>query len=564
MERERELLGRVHGFLERFEPGGEEAHRVKELLDHLDDMFLLVVVGEVKAGKSSFINALLSADVLPEGPLPMTDMVHVLGHGPDEAETQIETHVLRRTLPLESLRRMNVVDTPGTNSPLKRHQEITESFLPRADIVFFVTSIDCPLTQTEIRLLAEIRQRWRKEIACILAKIDMRPAQDQAVVLEYLRDSFREHLAFAPAVFPVSSHMARQAQNSGDEELLAASGMPEVESFIVENLSESQRILLKLRSPLGTVLDTLGSIDRSAASRLEVLEQDFLGWTAIQEQVDFAATSLKERAERHISPIHVSFENLEARGRHFLREVIRLKNLRLLSDHQRFKETFEREVARDAAGEIEAKVEAAARWLGEETKSLWERTLSHFNQTVSLAKYRDSIPAGTGPRFQETRRETLDRIVENARRDLAGWNVESECRRIRELASRSLARLLGIEVIAAGMGATIAATVGATAVGGIGLALAAAAALGGFFILPARRQKAVEGFEAGVRATRDAVLTAVREAVAAEAERAAAAVLDAFAPFHDFYESRHRSLTEFREIARKLRSEVTEFQATLE
>lgn len=564
LERERKLLGRVHGFLERFEPGGEEAHRVKELLDHLDDMFLLVVVGEVKAGKSSFINALLSADVLPEGPLPMTDMVHVLGHGPDEAETQIETHVLKRTLPLDSLRRMNVVDTPGTNSPLKRHQEITESFLPRADIVFFVTSIDCPLTQTEIRLLGEIRQRWRKEIACILAKIDMRPAQDQAIVLEYLRDSIREHLGFAPAVFPVSSHMARQAQSAGDDELLAASGLPEVESFIVENLSESQRILLKLRSPLGTVLDTLGGIDRSAASRLEVLEQDFLGWTAIQEQVDFAATSLKERAERHISPIHVSFENLEARGRHFLREVIRLKNLRLLSDPQRFKETFGREVARDAAETIEAKVEDAARWLGEETKALWERTLSHFNQTVSLAKYRDAIPAGTGPRFQETRRETLDRIVENARRDLAGWNVESECKRIRELASRSLARLLGIEVIAAGMGATIVATVGATAVGGIGLALAAAAALGGFFILPARRQKAVEGFEAGVRATRDAVLTAVREAVAAESERAAAAVLDAFAPFHDFYESRHRSLTEFREMAGRLRGEVTEFQASLE
>jgi len=564
VERERELLGRVHGFVERFEPGGDDAHRVKEVLDHLEDMFLLVVVGEVKAGKSSFINALLSTDVLPEGPLPMTDMVHVLGHGPEESETQSEAHVVRRTLPLENLRRMNVVDTPGTNSPLKRHQEITESFLPRADIVFFVTSIDCPLTQTEIRLLGEIRQRWRKEIACILAKIDMRPAQDQAVVLEYLRDSIREHLGFTPAVFPVSSHLARQAQKSGDQELLAASGLPEVESFIVENLSESQRILLKLRSPLGTVLDTLGSIDREAASRLTVLQQDFLGWTAIQEQVDFAATSLKERSERHIAPIHVAFENLEARGRHFLRDVIRLRNLRLISDTERFKETFEREVARGAAGVVEAKVADAARWLGEETKALWERTLSHFNQTVSLAKYRDAIPSGAGPRFHETRRETLDRIVKNAHKDLLGWNVESECRRIRELASRSLARLLGIEVIAAGMGATIIATVGATAVGGIGLALAAAAALGGFFILPARRQKAVEGFEDGVRATRDAVLAAVREAVASEADRAAAAVLDAFAPFHDFYESRHRSLEEFRQEAQRLRSEAMELQASLE
>ncbi|MHC4667377.1 MAG: dynamin family protein [Planctomycetota bacterium] len=564
VEQERALLERVHAFVERFEPGGADAQRVIELIDHLEDMFLLVVVGEVKAGKSAFINALLRANLCPEGPLPMTDKVHVLGYGEQETESMTEPHVLRRSVPLENLRRMNVVDTPGTNSPLKRHQEITESFLPRADIVFFVTSIDCPLTQTEIHLLGDIRRRWRKEIACILAKIDMRPERDQAVVLEYLRDSFREHLGVTPPVFPVSSHMARRAHTDGDHELLIASGLPEVESFIVENLSESQRILLKLRSPLGTVFDMLGRIDAMAESRLEVLERDFKGWTAIQEQVDFAATSLKERAERHISPIHVSFENLEARGRHFLRAAIRLKNLRLFSDAGRFRESFEREVVRGAAGEIDGKVEDAARWLGEETKAVWERSLSHFHQTVSLAKYRDAIPAGAGPRFHETRQETLDRIVANAQRGVDGWSVENECRRIRDLASRSLARLLGIEALAAGMGATIIATLGATVVGGIGVALAAAVALGGFFILPARRQKAVEGFEEGVRSTRDAVLAALREAVAAEADRTAAAVLDAFAPFHDFYQSRHRSLEETRHEAGRLREEVATFQASLE
>jgi hypothetical protein len=562
--RERALLERVLAFAESFEPDGDDVQCVRDLLSHLEDMFLLVVVGEVKAGKSSFINALLGADVCPEGPLPMTDRVHVLGYGEAEREVAEEAHVSRREVPIEGLRRMNVVDTPGTNSPLRRHQEITESFLPRADIVFFVTSIDCPLTQTEIHLLGDIRERWKKEVACVLAKIDIRSEKDRGVVLEYLADSFREHLGFSPPVFPVSAQQAREARRDGDDAKLEASGLPAVERYIVDNLSESQRILLKLRSPLGTVLDVLGRIDSAAEAQVSVLERDFAGWTAIAEQVDFAATSLKERAERHLAPVRVAFENLEARGRGFLRDKIRVRNLRLFSDAGRFREAFEREVVRGATAEIETQVEEAARWLGEETRALWERALSHFNETVPLSRYRDRIAAGAGPRFQETRRETLERLVANARRDLETWSVERECGRIRELASRSLGRVLGTEVVAAGLGATIAATLMPTVMGGIGLLLVGALALGGLFILPSRRQKAVEGLEQGIRSTRDAVLTAVRDAISAEADRAAAAVLDGFAPFHDFYESRKRSLARTREEAAALRGEVQTFQAGLE
>jgi hypothetical protein len=563
-ERERALLERVLAFAEGFDPGGADAQRVRELIAHIDDMFLLVVVGEVKAGKSAFINALLDAEVCPEGPLPLTDRVHVLAYGDVDREEAVEPHVLRRALPLEYLRRMSVVDTPGTNSPLRRHQQITEAFLPRADIVFFVTSIDCPLTQTDIRFLGKIRERWKKEIACILAKVDMRPEQDRVVVMDYLKGSFRELLGFTPPVFAVSSHQARQARRDGDKALLEASGLPAVERYVVENLSESQRVLLKLRSPLGAVLDVLRRAEATATGRLRALEQDFAGWKTIEEQATYAANSLKERAERQLTPIAAAFEGLETRGRAFLRDVIRLRRLRLLSDTGRFREAFEREVVRGVGEEIEVKVEAAAEWLALETRALWQRSLDHFHQTVALSKYREEIPAGGMLSFRETRKETLDRIVANARRDLAGWSAEGECRRVRELASRSLARLLGIEAVATGVGAATAATLGATLVGLVGFAVAAGVALGGFLVLPARRQQAVERFERGVRATRDALLAAVRNAIGAEADRAAAAVLDAFAPFHDFYESRRRGFEALGRSAAELKVEVDRFQAQLE
>jgi len=559
VEKERELLGRVRDFVERFEAGGTRARRVSELISHLDDMFLLVVVGEVKAGKSAFINALLDAKLCPEGPLPLTDRVHVLGHGDTAAEEEVEPYVTRHTVPLDTLERMNVVDTPGTNSPLRQHQEITENFLPRADIVFFVTSIDCPLTLTEIEFLGEIRERWKKEIACVLAKIDMRSEEDRATVIQYLKDQFQERLGFCPPVFPVSSHRARDARTAGDAEAVEASGLPAVERYIVENLSESRRILLKLKSPLGAVADIVGSVDEEAVARLEVLEADFKGWNAIQEQVSFAATSLKERSERHIAPILASFENLETRGRKFLKETIRLRNLKMVTDKGRFTDAFEREVVRGVTEEVEARVEDTSRWLGEETHALWERTLSHFNETVSLSRYREEIAAGTGPSFRETRRETLEKIVADAQRTMKTWSVESECHRIREIAKSSLARVVGTEVAAAGLGAVLAAALAP----GIGVAVGAAIALGGFLILPARRQKAIEAFEASVRSTRDAVLAATREAVATEAERASAAVLDAFTPFHDFYESRKRGLAGVREEAAALREATAALQAEL-
>lgn len=564
VERERELLGRVRAFCERFEPGGPDLPRIEGLLRHLEEMFLLVVVGEVKAGKSSFINALLRRDVCPEGPIPLTDKVHVLGWGETETQSAPEPWILRRTIPIDTLRRMNVVDTPGTNSPLRRHQEITESFLPRADIVFFVTSIDCPLTHTELLLLGDIRRRWQKEVACVLAKIDMHPEKDRAVVIEYLENSFREHLGFRPPIFPVSARQAREARANGDEALLRASGFPDVEKFIVDNLSESRRVALKLKSPLGTVLDVLGQVDAAATARAAALEADFSGWRSLEEQVTFAATGIPERSERRLAPVLGAFENLESRGRAFLQQTFRIRGMKLFSDSRAFREAFEREVVKGALGEVEQRVEEAARWLGEETRGLWDRSLQFFREKVAISKYQDEVLAGAGPVFRTTREETLRSVVEGARRAADGFSVEGVCGRIRSLATGGVARLLGVEAVAAGIGATVAATLLPSLLGGVGIALAAMVALGGLFLLPARRIRAIEGFEAGVRSARDAVLSSVRSAFEAEASRASSAVLDAFAPFRDFYEARRRSLETVRAEGAALRDEVLRLRSEIE
>ncbi|NJN40699.1 MAG: Dynamin family protein, partial [Gammaproteobacteria bacterium] len=90
------------------------------------------------------------------------------------------TTVTERVLPNPGLALFNIVDTPGTNSLVKKHQEITERFIPRADLVLFVTSIDRPFSESEHQFLTLLSDRWRRKIVFVLTKIDTHAESDVA------------------------------------------------------------------------------------------------------------------------------------------------------------------------------------------------------------------------------------------------------------------------------------------------------------------------------------------------------------------------------------------------
>lgn len=66
---------------------------------------------------------------------------------------QAEDGLYERRLPAEILRKVNIVDTPGTNVIVERQQRLTEEFVPRSDLVLFILSADRPFTESEVCLL---------------------------------------------------------------------------------------------------------------------------------------------------------------------------------------------------------------------------------------------------------------------------------------------------------------------------------------------------------------------------------------------------------------------------
>src|SRR6202011_1290650 len=118
------------------------------LLTDIREPLLFVAMGEVKAGKSSLLNALFGQEFAKVDVLPATDRVYIFRHGAEKKSVEVSGQLTERYLPIEFLQNFNVVDTPGTNTMVAEHQTITEGFVPRADLILFVFSVANPWTQS--------------------------------------------------------------------------------------------------------------------------------------------------------------------------------------------------------------------------------------------------------------------------------------------------------------------------------------------------------------------------------------------------------------------------------
>ncbi len=142
--RQKTFLQSLIDFLALATPSLEEVSLLRDSLKQLDELFLVVIVGEFNSGKSAVVNAMLGNSVVPEGILPTTNEITVIKYaerGEERVEQDVDGLFVRYTA-AELLKEINIVDTPGTNVILERQQRLTEEFIPRADLVLFVLSAD--------------------------------------------------------------------------------------------------------------------------------------------------------------------------------------------------------------------------------------------------------------------------------------------------------------------------------------------------------------------------------------------------------------------------------------
>ena len=545
--REQELLGRLACALEAFGPDVQPAdlQRFREATEQLAGLFLLVIAGEFNSGKSSFINALLGERVLPEGVTPTTDRINLLHHGPEVTERPIEAFLLERTHPAELLRELSVVDTPGTNAVIRRHEELTRDFIPRADLVLFVTSADRPFSESEREFLERIRE-WGKKIVFIVNKIDILagPAE-QAEVIGYVRDNAAALLGETPQVFAVSARRAVQARTQGAAELWEQSGFDAVEEYLLRTLDQEERIRLKLLNPLNVGLRLSERYKEAAFERLKLLSQDLEALQSIDAQLALFHQEMLRDFEPRLSRLELLLNEMEGRGQRFFEETVRLSRIRSLLDSEAIKRAFEREVVGDTPQQLEAEVGRLIDWIVERNLKVWQ-DVSQFVDRRRLSLHQEGMLGEVPTTFNYNRQALLDSVGRVSREVIGGYDREREARAIADEVQGAFATTALAEAGAIGLGTLVATVVTGAAADLTGILLAAALAVGGFYVIPRKRRQAQADFRRRVEQLRSRLREGLTRQVHQEVTQSTDRINEAIAPYRRFVHSQQQRLNEAR------------------
>ncbi len=219
----RDLLHTIHQATETFQLSSQ----IRQL-EAADNLLLqnppidVAVLGQFKAGKSSFLNSLLGQNVLPVGAIPVTTAITRLQYGERERavvqhfngkKTEIplaniieftseagnpgnEKNVAIVDIELPSLQKypgLRLVDTPGLGSIFKYHEATSESWLPAVGTALLAVSADRPLSQHDLDLIRELTSHT-PNIILLLTKADLLSREQQQEVISFFSQTLQREL----------------------------------------------------------------------------------------------------------------------------------------------------------------------------------------------------------------------------------------------------------------------------------------------------------------------------------------------------------------------------------
>jgi len=565
---ERSALTDLRTALTELDATSEDLQSLRDSVEQLDELFLLVVVGEFNAGKSAFVNALLGLRLLEEGVTPTTAGIHLIRHGDDG-----DPHQARRTLeviaaPVDLLREVNLVDTPGTNAIRREHEVLTREFIPRSDLVLFVTSADRPFTESERSFLETIRD-WGKKVVVVVNKIDILETPNEVDrVVTFVTEGARELLGIEPDVLPVS---ARQALRSKVDESLSAdeaarlreaSRFAALEDYLTEHLDESERLRLKLLNPLGVGVRLQERYGEVVSGRLELLADDIAAIEDIERQLTAYREDMDREFHYRLSDVDNILHEFQARGDAFFDDTLRLGRIIDLLNKSRMKREFEQKVAADTPQQIEARVSELIDWLVATELRQWQAVTRHVARRRE--RHEDRIVGEATGSFEYDRDRLLATVGRTAQRTVESYDREHEADRMADSVQLAVASTALLEAGAIGLGATVALVAASTAVDVTGILAASALALIGLFVVPSRRRTAKRELSERIEIMRQGLMTGLTGQFEREMERSLGRLREAIAPYTRFVRSEREHLEAARTRLTGLREHLEGIRDAIE
>ena len=251
----------------------------------MENRFNLVVVGQFKRGKTTFINALLGADLLPTAVVPLTSIVTVIEYGDSVTIKVFLNNGENKEIPLEELplyvtesgnprnkrdvaevsiqypspylrEGVRLIDTPGVGSVYQHNTDVAYEYLPRSDAAVFLISVDQPLSKAELDFLKDVKQ-YSDRIFFIQNKADYLTPEDLKESLAFTGRVLQDEAGYETIeVYPLSARLGLEGKLNRDPAALEASRLTVFEERLHRFLVEEKGGIL-IRSAAKNLLKVL-------------------------------------------------------------------------------------------------------------------------------------------------------------------------------------------------------------------------------------------------------------------------------------------------------------------
>lgn len=380
-EREIKLISSIAESLAGLEGAAEaDRRRLGDVAQDLRDMFFIVsVIGEFNAGKSSFINALIGETLLPTGIKPTTEYIELIRYA-DQANRKpaLRADGLREwTHPNIGADGVAIVDTPGSGSVFQKHEQTAKAFLHRSDLVIFVIAAKRAFGESE-RLYLELARDYGKKIILVLNQVDLLTPAEQAEVRKFVAERVQESLNSRPLLFMTSSK--RYFENPDTDE----SGILAVRAHLRGLYQQAPPAKQKLLTQLATAERILQAAQQTVQAKREDVSLDVQRIRDIEGELEQQSLGLERQLAETKAEIQAALEGIRRRGQTFIAEHLSPRRLRALSAKDDLPTRFQEAVIGAALNDISKASHDYTNAVIDQSRIYWRGLIQRLNRIQDM------------------------------------------------------------------------------------------------------------------------------------------------------------------------------------
>ena len=550
IEDTRDILSQLHGNVKEHS-NAELKEKLASAIDNLESLFLVVFVGEFSTGKSSIINAIIGEKTLDEGITPTTDKISIIKYG-DEKGVELKDGIATFTVNQTNLENLNIVDTPGTNVTIEQHEQITQNFIPRADIIFFTIGAERAVTGSESEFIKFLKDDWKKKIVFLLNKIDIASNDEEYnKLLEHSTSELQRIFSIKPHIIPISAKRELENTESAD------SGFDVLRKYLFETLSEDEKIRIKLSYSLDLSLKLAEETEKSIEDSLLKIEKDIKKLNDFESRLDGMNKDLVVNSSQFTERIRSRLLEFKNRGIEFIDNLIRFENILKLIRKEKIAKEFEQKVSLQTVKEIEKDLDDMVAWTETSSKNILDSSIRFYRDSVETEDANISTP------FLQQRLKLIDTVRSELESKKAEIDPKILGSNLVDTARNAVASVLGVQVGSLALGATVVSAFSSFIVDITGILTTLAVMATAFAILPKKRSSAMKEFSAKVDSLSTELITSIKSQFTRDMDNVKLQIVDSMSPLRNFYKAEEQKLIDSKEQLVFIKKKIKDIKESL-